>query len=484
VLLSLLSALVLLVVAAGVVLVARPGPVKGWLADAPTPTVAPAVVDSPEPTPPPVLEAAQQGADGPTPAGVQAVLGKLIAGSGLGSHVNVSVVDVASGDSLFSAGPEVGTTPASTTKLVTAAAVLTTQGQVRRIATRVVLGSQPGEVVLIGGGDPTLAPNAGSTYPGVARLDQLAAKVKKALNGVAPKRVIIDGSLFTGPVTGPGWTNPVASGDVSKITALMSNGGRVNPEHHKLGGDRRVADPDLTAGQVFAKALGLPASAVSRGSAPVDPAAGPTPSDAATAPVDASSAPAAGPGAELARVESPPMLRLVEWMLQQSDNVIAEALARQVALAKGQPASFKGAADAVDAVVADLGLPADESDLHDGSGLSTNNRLTPTLLTDLLKLAASGTQPVLTGMFGGLPVAGWSGTLSDRFAGPSQQAWGVIRAKTGTLDGIGALSGEVVTRDGRLLVFAILANAVPLDTNTTRAALDRIASALVSCGCR
>ena len=71
-------------------------------------------------------------------------------------------------------------------------------------------------------------------------------------------------------------------------------------------------------------------------------------------------------------------------MISESDNVIAEALARQVALARNQPASFDGGAAAMDAVIGELGLPADEISLADGSGLSRSNRISPSLLTDLI----------------------------------------------------------------------------------------------------
>jgi D-alanyl-D-alanine carboxypeptidase/D-alanyl-D-alanine-endopeptidase (penicillin-binding protein 4) len=192
------------------------------------------------------------------------------------------------------------------------------------------------------------------------------------------------------------------------------------------------------------------------------------------------------PGVELGRVDSPPLVRIVDWMLQLSDNVLAEALARQVALAAGRPASFAGAAAAMETAVVELGLVAAESDLFDGSGLSRRNKVTPSMLTDLLTFAASGTKPELTVMFGGLPVAGWSGTLQDRFVTePNNRAGqGLVRAKTGTLSGVSALSGEVVTADGRLLVFAIMADGVPAGArDASRAALDRIAAKLATCGC-
>jgi serine-type D-Ala-D-Ala carboxypeptidase/endopeptidase (penicillin-binding protein 4) len=164
--------------------------------------------------------------------------------------------------------------------------------------------------------------------------------------------------------------------------------------------------------------------------------------------------------------------------------VIAEAMGRQVALAAGKPASFDGATDAIVAKLTELGLPGDEADLYDASGLSRHNGISPTLLTDVLTLAAGGRQPALASLFGGLPVAGWSGTLQTRFLTPvpNRVAQGIVRAKTGSLSGVNTMAGELTTRDGRLLVFAIMANGSG-NALTARAALDRVAAALVSCGC-
>jgi len=182
------------------------------------------------------------------------------------------------------------------------------------------------------------------------------------------------------------------------------------------------------------------------------------------------------------------MIRLVEFMLRESDNVVAEALARQVALARNKPASFAGGSTAMNEVIAELGLPATESSLADGSGLSRDNRVTPNLLTDLLAMAAKGSRPELADLFPGLPVAAWSGTLDDRFdrsgERPTKAGAGVVRAKTGTLSGVHSISGVVTTAEGRLLVFAVLANKVPVGQDEAQPALDRIATALAQCGCR
>jgi len=466
---SVFAILILLVGLAGAVFVIKPGPVDGWLAD--DPTSAPSAVATPEPIPTPVLAAADTDAVAPSAAGVRSAIAPLVNAAALGSQVNVSVVDGATGEELYAKNPDDLTTPASTTKLVTAATVLAARGPAYRLATRAVAGSEPGEVILIGGGDPTLAMSGKGQFPGAARLDKLAAQVKKALGGTAPSKVVIDTSLFTGPATAKGWTPSLISpeGQVSAIQPLMTNAGRKVPVHNEFGGDPRFPDPAMAVGRAFAKQLGV-RTAVTRGTAPqADPSAAPG------IPV---------PGTELGKVESPPLVHVVDWMLEQSDNTIADVLSRQVALAAGQPASFEGSTGAMIAKLGELGLPVAEIKLSDASGLSRNNKITPSLLTDLLALAAGGQQPALSSMFGGLPVAGWSGTLRTRFATPkpNQTGQGLVRAKTGSLSGVHTISGQLVTRDGRLLVFAIMADNAG-DAVAARAALDRIAARLVACGC-
>ncbi|AVT34337.1 D-alanyl-D-alanine carboxypeptidase/D-alanyl-D-alanine-endopeptidase [Plantactinospora sp. BC1] len=478
-LLGVLASVLVLALAVAGVAVVRPGPVDGWLGGNASPT--PGAVDPSEPPPPPVLAAAGANAPAPTPEGVRAALGPLVTSSTLGNEVNISVVDAVTGQALYENGQDTPTVPASTTKLVTAAAVLAARGPAYRIATRVVAGANPGEVVIIGAGDPTLAVNGTGWYPGAGRLDRLAAQVKKALGGTAPTKVIVDNTLFPGPVLEPAWDPDIPTGGFGAvITALMTDGARKDPED-KGRGQERYAKPDEAAGRAFAKLLGLPNSAVVIGKAPA--AAATAPAAAASASPGTQSA-----GTELGRVSSPPMIRLVEFMLRDSDNVVAEALARQVALSRDKPASFVGAAEAVDEMVGELGLPAAESSLADGSGLSRANRVTPSLLTDVLTMAAKRTRPELADLFPGLPVAAWSGTLRDRFDRSGEKATkagaGVVRAKTGTLSGVHAISGVVTTADGRLLAFAVLANRVPVGQDEAQRELDRIATTLARCGCR
>jgi D-alanyl-D-alanine carboxypeptidase/D-alanyl-D-alanine-endopeptidase (penicillin-binding protein 4) len=419
-----------------------------------------------------VLNSIAGDAQTPTEQSVAAVLQPLLTNGGLGGHVTVNVVDVSSGTQLYGSGEDEPTTPASTMKLATAISALAVRGPAYQIPTRVVAGAQPGEVVLIGGGDPTLAAGATPAYPGAAKLSDLAAQVKRALNEVAPAKVIVDSSLFTGAKASPQWDpSDVSDGQVSNITALMTDGARTDPKRSGTPAPR-YGSPDLAAGRSFAKLLGLPTSAVARGSAPAGAGGA---GSGAPAPA-ASGAASAEPGTLLGEVKSPPLVRILEAMLSSSDNVIAEMMARQVALATGRPASFDGGAMAVLDTLEKLGVPTEGAHIVDGSGLSSSDKLTPKLLTAILTIAASPDQPQLHGLFTGLPVAGYSGTLINRYRDDdSESGAGLVRAKTGTLTGVSALAGLVIDSSGRLLAFALMADQAQGGADE---ALDKIAAAL------
>ena len=89
----------------------------------------------------------------------------------------------------------------------------------------------------------------------------------------------------------------------------------------------------------------------------------------------------------------------------------------------------------------------------------------------------------MSALLAGLPVAGYDGTLAERAADGAGSP-GAVRAKTGTLQGVNDLAGTVLTADGRLLAFAVLADGAAGSIDATEAALDRVAAALAGCGCR
>src|SRR6185437_3848952 len=172
------------------------------------------------------------------------------------------------------------------------------------------------------------------------------------------------------------------------------------------------------------------------------------------------------------------------WMLQESNNVIAETLARQVAIATGRPGTFTGAARAVMAVDAKLGVRGIH--LYDGSGLSPLDLISPRALVKLVELAAGQRLPGLRSVITGMPVAGFSGTLGPgSFFGPfGRSGLGMVRAKTGNLAHVATMAGVAITTSGQLLAFAFMGNRIPASLGPKpEATLAQLATALAGCGC-
>jgi len=337
----------------------------------------------------------------------------------------------------------------------------------------VVTGANSRSIVLVGGGDPTLAARQppAADYPQPATLLELARQTARALRerGVHSVRLGYDTSLYTGPGLARGWTaGYVTTGNVTAITSLEVDQGRLTktgqPQDVDDPGNYRSRSPDpaAQAAAVFAGLLRADGIRVQG-----QPALVTAPHGAAT----------------LASVSSPPLAQIIQWMLEESNNVIAENLARQVALATGAQASFTGAAAAEQAVLARLGVTG--IDLNDGSGLSPDDQITPTALVRLIRLDASSARlrTVLTGM----PVYGFSGTLAGTpgnvFFGGGGPGLGVVRAKTGNLTTVAALAGTVYARDGQLLAFAVMADKFK-NLATAGPAISSLANVLAGCGCR
>ncbi|MEU5665650.1 D-alanyl-D-alanine carboxypeptidase/D-alanyl-D-alanine endopeptidase [Streptomyces longwoodensis] len=394
----------------------------------------------------------------PDPAAVATVLGPLLGDPALGPLHTAAVVDVATGRLLHGPGADQALTPASTTKIATAVAALSAMGPDHRLTTRTALEPDTGELVLIGGGDPTLT--ARPRADGWASLRTLAGSTAAALKKRGIQRVTLsyDTTLFAGSGRHPIGDNP----NLARVTALAADEARTDDS--TSGPVRRYPDPAAQATNEFAAFLNAADIATSP----------PGPSKASTR------------AETLATVSSPPLSALVERMLTNSDNDIAEALARQTALATGTRADFAGGGAAIGAQLKKLGLPQAGAVFHDGSGLDRTDKLTARLLTALLTKAADPTRPGLRAALTGLPVAGFTGTLSTRYTdGPADGAAGVVRAKTGTLTGVNTLAGTVVDQDGRLLAFAFLTAdpESPGPAGPVQAALDRAATALAGCGC-
>lgn len=414
---------------------------------------APAGPD-PAPSAPAVLAALGTGAHRSAPdapdapdgaaAELRSLLGPLLKDPALGTRRSAVVIDTATGGRLYGKGADTPMTPASTVKIATTVAALTALGPAHRIPTSVRASADSRTVTLVGGGDPTLDR---------AGLRALAADTARALkdSGVHEVRLRYDASGYSGPAL-----HPIGPNDnIAPVSALMVDEGRLDDT--SSGPAPRSGDPAGDAADAFGELLD---------EAGIDTGSGPEPGRAAAK------------TRAVATHLSVPLSALVERALTNSDNDIAEALARQTARAAGEPADFNGGRRAVTAQLKKLKLPLKGVNFADGSGLNRQDKVTAALLAGLLTRAADPDHPELRPVLTGLPVAGFSGTLSGRYTTKSGGT-GLIRAKTGTLTGVNTLSGTVVDPHGRLLAFAFLASGTSAPSEA-QSALDALATALAA----
>ena len=376
------------------------------------------------------------------------------------------VADAATGRVLYSHDGADLVPPASTAKLAVAVAALQVLGPDAYLTTRVVQ-TGPSQIVLVGGGDPTLSGPAAvgpvsPGYPTPASLTSLAQQTVAALHEQEISAVTVgyDASMYVGSTLAPGW-KPIyqTEGDVAPVSALEVDEGHPNPARTAT-----AADPAAAAAAEFAALLTSGGITVTG-----------TPAPAHAAPTQGGN-----PRPILASVASPPMSQLVQRMLGRSDNDLAEALSRQVAIATGHPASFAGGVAAVKAAIAGLGVDPSGLATVDASGLSPLDRVKPAALLALLRLAVVPGHDRLAAILTALPVAGFSGTLGGRFGGLAAAGAGLVRAKTGTLDGVVALAGYLQDSKGATLLFATVVTGVAKTaTATAEAAVDRLTASLV-----
>lgn len=381
----------------------------------------------------------------PTTSGITSALSAIVKRPALGTF-GAWVGDPATGATLYESDATAALLPASTLKLLTAVTALKLLTPTNRIATRVVVDGAT--ITLIGGGDAMLA----SSGPG-ASLASLATQVAKQVQG-SPVTLNYDTSLFSRRKLASGWKKSFpAAGVVAPVQALMVDQGRVNPR-----GNSRVSDPAQYATQLFAKALRKNGVNVTVGSQTKAPAG----------------------ATQIAKVESVPVQQLVNHMLTNSDNDLAESLAHLSGVSQTGIGTFASGAAAMKSTAKELGIPIQGMQLFDGSGLSSRDRVSAQTLGKILVLSANGS---FDGIASALAVAGFNGTLADRFlSGPQKVAAGFVRAKTGTLSSGVALAGIVPDIAGRVLVFAIITNDIS-SIDKARNAVDQFAAKLRLCGC-
>lgn len=361
-------------------------------------------------------------------------------------------VYTASGDPLYLA--EKAMVPASTIKIVTAMAALDVLGPDKRFTTKVV-SAKKGRLTLVAGGDPFLRSSPSKSVAAwKANLDDLVTQATSVLRSQKVKtvKVSFNASLFSGPGYAPSWKK---SWDwyTPRISSLTVNGGKT--------GSKAYVNPAVSTTKLFIKKLKAKGFTVSYAGSGAKPAGART----------------------VASVSSAPLSVAVGRMLRVSDNVAAETLARHVARMMHKPGSFTGASAALTSWLKSHKLWKSGMAIDGGSGLSSRTRVFPSVLARAvgLSLADRTYSAVVTG----LPVAGVSGTLEDRFNDPSEKAGrGVVHAKTGTLKKVAALAGYVTTADGTLLTFAFLATHDGTHNKAAGNWLDRSATVLATCGCQ
>jgi D-alanyl-D-alanine carboxypeptidase/D-alanyl-D-alanine-endopeptidase (penicillin-binding protein 4) len=405
----------------------------------------------------PGITALAESAPKPVPDRLAATLAPFVADPNLGMLTG-RVTDAITGAQLWEQRAGVPMQPASTNKVLTTAAALLTLDRDATLSTTVLTDPDtPGLLILKGGGDPTLSaapPGQPSWYKGAARISDLVKQVRDA--GLAVKSVQVDTSAYSGPTIAPGW-DPIdmQNGDFAPMESVMLDGGRTQPVSVD---STRSPTPALDAGRALAAAFGVSPATVTV-----------LPTTPATA-------------KKIAEVQSPPLIERLRQLMNESDNVMAESTGREVAAATNRPESFDGAVQAVLAQLSTAGIDTTGATLFDSSGLSVNDRLTALTLDGVVNAAAGDETSKLRPLLDLLPIAGGSGTLSNRFIDTPAglAAAGVLRAKTGSLTGTNALAGIVTDAAGRVLTFSLISNnAGP----TGRTSIDALAATLQSCGC-
>lgn len=362
-------------------------------------------------------------------------LAPLVASVGDRSCVEVAV----DGRAVVAEHETIGVIPGSNEKLPIAASALDVLGADHVFTTTVkgtlgADGTVTGDLALVGGGDPLLAT---AWYPDSAKYQQRPAT---SLEALADTVVAAGVRSVSGSVVGdehrydseryaPFW-DPSLHSEVGPLSALIANDAIVTP------GGGKVDDPALGAAQLFARLLRDRGITIAG-----EPGTAAAPAGAAT----------------IATIDSAPLRDVVGEMLTNSDNNTAELLVKELGVARGGAGTrAAGLAVARDALAA-MGLPLQGLTLEDGSGLSRGNRLTCSFVVALLGRYGLD-DPLRTG----LAVAATTGTLGPELTG--SPVAGVLRAKTGSLTGVKALSGFLPVGGGSVVDFSLLLNGPGADS--------------------
>ncbi len=169
--------------------------------------------------------------------------------------------------------------------------------------------------------------------------------------------------------------------------------------------------------------------------------------------------------------QSPKIRTMTNYFMQWSDNVLSERLSRIAAKAAGYPSSATGISQVYKSVLSEMNIDSTKLVVKDGSGLSHDNRLSARLLGDLLLRIYSDPQYKL--VIDSLPAGGLNGTLNERFIETAPHAIGLVRAKTGTLNGTVTLAGYIDAED-REFIFVVIADRLSRSYSASKVARDTL----------
>jgi len=320
------------------------------------------------------------------------------------SNPSVSLIDVSTGSVVFESSASSQRKPASTMKLLSAVATLKYLTPQQTFATSVSLGPIPDSLVVNGQYDPWMSIN-----------DQVATKMHRTSypllvsKGLSAAKKKSGGSVKKLKI----YYNDLFSSDLATLKSLYSKRGVTT---------------------TFVKVTDEKALAIA--------------------------------GEEVAYSTSPPVKEIMDWFLLWSDNLISERMGRIAAKAAGNQFSDDGVAVTFATLLIELGIDPSQVIVKDASGLSRENKVTASVMSQLLYKIY--TDPALSQIANGLPIGGKTGTLRHRYLETAPQAVGLIKAKTGTLTGVVSLAGYVESGD-REYAFIVIADEI----SRTRAASDR-----------
>lgn len=486
----------------------------------PEPVVAASIVP-PSPLQPPLAEDVRT---------LRAELGRIVP-EWRGAEWSVLALSLDRGDTLFAQGAHDPLAPASNMKLLTTAAALHHLGPGFRYQTflvadgPVVDGRLEGDLILYGTGDPGLSSRfyRSNTVVFEELVDQLLAQGITTVDG----KVMGDGTFFRGPELGPGWnprdfndwfaapvsglsfnenivTLQVESGGYvgarpivhifpDSAAFLMDNFARtvdtrprpmlwVDREHPgaaiRVGGEMPLNGRDLWREMPIFNPSFFAASALVRVMEQKGVRVTRTPQPVTAGASRVTGRRVWGPGAGsvdphiVARHTSLPLEDYLRVVNRESHNFLAESVLKTIGRVASGDGSFEGGSRAIMAFLDEqAGLDMTGIQVADGSGLSEGNRVSAAGLVKVLEYM-SGTD-FWDAFLETLPEAGSRAGLPRMFRTPAARN---LRAKTGTLDGVSALSGMVHSADGERILFSIMANGVP--ESATKRVEDRFGARL------